>query len=370
MAVDSVSFRSNAPIAAVMRERMESIGFEVEQLELIDPLGEKKVSLVGRRGPGRGGIAYFCHNDVVPVDGWNAAAGGPFDAVVSDGKLWGRGACDMKGSAAAALAALSQIPVEKQTAPITFVVTSDEEHGMHGARLVAEKSTLYRRLVEENGVGIIGEPTELNVVHAHKGGWYLHVTARGRAAHSSTAEGINANWQLIPFLSFLHEVKTRTESDPAMMNSDFDPPTMSMNMVIKNQPTAANITVENATCTIFLRLMPNTAWQPLADELCRRASDMGLEIRSPSTLSPVCTPQDSRFVQEALELATGESGINGRARTVSYATDGCWFTEVRNLIVLGPGSIQQAHRPDEFITLEQLSAGTELYRKFFERYAC
>ena len=83
IAINSVSSLSNATVAALMRDWLQQLGFDVEQLELTDANGERKVSLVAKRGPGRGGIAYFCHNDVVPVDDWNAAAGGPFSGSVS-----------------------------------------------------------------------------------------------------------------------------------------------------------------------------------------------------------------------------------------------------------------------------------------------
>lgn len=221
IAVNSVSHYSNAPIAMLMRGWLEELGFEVEQLELTDPNGERKISLVAKRGPGRGGIAYFCHNDVVPVDDWNATAGGPFSGAVSAGRLWGRGACDMKGSAAAALAAIARIDAGAQIAPIYFVVTSDEEYGMHGARLISEQSRLFGEMVAHGTVGIIGEPTELQVVNAHKGGCQLIVTSRGRTAHSSTADGLNANWQLIDFLCYVKQVQQRCESEPALQNEAF-----------------------------------------------------------------------------------------------------------------------------------------------------
>src|SRR5690349_18850504 len=85
IAINSVSSYSNAPVASLMRSWLEQLGFEVEELEMTDAGGERKVSLVAKRGPGRGGIAYFCHNDVVPVDDWNAAAGGPFSGAISEG---------------------------------------------------------------------------------------------------------------------------------------------------------------------------------------------------------------------------------------------------------------------------------------------
>lgn len=364
IAINSVSSRSNVEIAALMRGWLESLGFEIEQLQTTDPDGEVKVSIVGKRGKGQGGIAYFCHNDVVPVDDWNATAGGPFSAIVSDGRLWGRGACDMKGSAAAALAAIARIRPQDQSAPVYFVATSDEEHGMHGARLVSTQSRLFSEMAAHQTVGIIGEPTELKVVNAHKGGCHLLVTSRGRAAHSSTADGLNANWQLIDFLQYVKQISMQCDSDPALQNSAFSPPTMSLNLVITNRPAATNITVGQASCHLFARPMPNVPWVELMQSISHQAQKMGLEVSQAYNLPPVFTHADSPFVRAALKL-TGDLSPGA----VSYATDGCWFTKMRDLIVLGPGSIEQAHRPDEWIALDQLERGVDVFQKFFEHFA-
>lgn len=364
IAINSVSSRSNVAIAALMRGWLEALGFEIEQLQMTDPEGEVKVSIVAKRGVGKGGIAYFCHNDVVPVDDWSAASCGPFSAAVSDGRLWGRGACDMKGSAAAALAAIARINPIDQSSPIYFVVTSDEEHGMHGARMVSMQSRLFEEMVTNTTVGIIGEPTELKVVNAHKGGCHLLVTSRGRSAHSSTADGLNANWQLIDFLQYVKQVQQRCESDPVLQNAAFSPPTLSLNLVITNRPAAANITVGHAACHLFMRPMPNVGWLELMETISDQAKRMGLEVTQSYSLPPVFTPADSPFVQTALKL-TGDAYPG----SVSYATDGCWFTKMRELIVLGPGSIEQAHRPDEWIALDQLDRGVDIFQTFFEYYA-
>lgn len=363
IAHDSVSVRSNGSIAALMRSWLEELGFEIEQLEMIDPEGEVKVSIVAKRGPGSGGLAYFCHNDVVPVDDWSAEAGGPFSGVVCSGRLWGRGACDMKGSAAAALAAIARIDAKQQKAPLYFVVTSDEEHGMHGAKLVSQRSRFFAELVAGNTVGIIGEPTELRVVNAHKGGCNLIVTSRGRSAHSSTTDGLNANWRLIDFLARVKEVHQRCECEPALQNRAFHPSSLSLNLVIRNRPAASNITVGSASAQIFLRPMPDVPWEELVAELVQAAESLGLEVSPVSKLPPLHTPVDRPYVQTALELTCQE-----KPGAVSYATDGCWFTQLNDVIVMGPGNIEQAHRPDEWISLEQLAKGVDLFEKFFRRF--
>ncbi len=365
----SVTTSSNEPVTDIMRRHLEALGFFTHLLVYTDLNGTRKVALEAKRPPtsqnaGRG-IGYFCHNDVVSVDGWDCRRGGPFDAEIADEKLWGRGACDMKGSAACALAALSSIDPARQTAPIYFFVTGDEECGMAGADVLARGSELFMEMVQSQSFGIIGEPTDLQVVHAHKGGCHITVTALGIAAHSSTADGVNANWKMIPFLSYLRELAERSESDPELKNVAFTPPTISLNLVIDNKPNSSNITVGESSCTIFFRPMPDVPWEGLRSEMMATAADMDLTVRSFRPLPPLATRRDSEFLREALALL-------GQAEpfAVSYATDGCCFQALEHLIVIGPGSIEQAHRPDEWIALDQLRRGTEVFRRMFMRFAC
>ncbi len=385
IAIDSVTSTSNAAVSRRLCELLQELGFETETLPYIDAHGTSKVSLAARRSPvietpaigsaigslatgdaavGSGGMGFFCHSDVVSVDGWNCEHGGPFEGNIAVGRLWGRGACDMKGPTAAALSAVARIARQDQTAPIYFFVTGDEECGMTGARLLAEQSTYYQELVVQNGVGVICEPTTLNVVNTHKGGCHVDIKSTGVAAHSSTAEGKNANWQLIPLLTFLGELHTRCESEARFRNESFSPPTMTMNLVIENCPSSANITVGQAICRVFFRPMPETDWQFVLDELVREAQALGLEVNQLPPLPPLSTPATSPFVQTALHLL-GQS----TPQAVSYATDGCCFEQLSELIVIGPGNIEQAHRSDEWIDVQQLLRGVDVYQRLLERYA-
>ena len=375
VAINSVTSRSNATVAICMREHLTSIGFDIEQLIYLDNAGLEKIALVGRRGPeplaatnakaGRcSGIAFCCHNDVVSVDGWAAPQGGPFDAVVSEGRLWGRGSCDMKGPIAAALAAIERIPIERQTCPIYFLVTGDEESGMQGANALVSQSKYFAEMQAAGTVGIIGEPTELRVVNAHKGGCHFKVTSHGVAAHSSTADGRNANWALVPFLSYLNSQYVRCETDPSLLNHRFSPPSLSMNVVIKNEPAASNITVGKATCQIFLRPMPEVDWRSFAEEIIATAVSMGLQASPMATLEPLHTADSNPVLRQVLDALS-----QAEPEAVCYATDGCCLRALENLIVLGPGSIEQAHRPDEWISLEQLDLGVEIYEYLFRLFS-
>lgn len=361
VAFDSVSRKSNIDVSDYVSNVLKQLQFDVERLEYTDDQGVRKANLVAKRGKGVGGIAYFAHTDVVPADDWSVDFCGAFSPVVKDERLWGRGSCDMKGSLACALAAASEIDPQQQTAPIYIVCSADEEVGMSGARHINQFSKLFDEMVRSETVGIIGEPTELRVVHAHKGGCRVEITAHGKSAHSSTKDGINANWQLIPMLARLREMQLLTERESAYQNAEFDPPTLSGNIVITNQPLAANVTTSLARAAWFLRTMPKVNIQPLLQQVRESCEELGLDCDLRYSIDPLWVDPASPYVQQVLALA----GC-AKSEVVCYATDGGVLRRLKNLVVCGPGSIEQAHRSDEWISLEQLEKGTALYRRFFE----
>ncbi len=372
IAVDSVTEITNHDVTQLLSHWLVELGFDVEMLPYVDAHGTPKFSLAAKRTPlassqasaARPGIGFLCHSDVVSVEGWDCSQGGPLAGAIAQGRLWGRGACDMKGPIAAALTAISRIDAARQNAPVYFFVTGDEECGMAGARLLTQQAKYYREMVAQGAVGLICEPTALQAVNAHKGGCHLDVTSTGIAAHSSTAEGFNANWRMIPFLSYLRELNDRCNSDSRLINHAFTPPTLTMNVVLENRPQASNITVGQSLCRIFFRPMPDTDWQVVLSDITRTAKQMQLEVAVLPALPPLHTPADSPLVQTALQLL-GQS----QPQAVSYATDGCCFQELKEMIVVGPGNIAQAHRPDEWIELEQLHHGVEVYQQFLQHYA-
>ena len=363
VAVPSVSVNSNAPVSDVVEGHLRSLGFQIERQEFLDPFGVPKVNVIGRKGPGRGGVAYFSHTDVVPAETWSIAEHDPFEPTVRDNRLYGRGSCDMKGSIAAMLAAVSRIRDHELHAPIYVVCTADEEVGFHGAKRVAEASTFYREMVANQSRTIIGEPTELEVVYAHKGIYGFRAIAHGRAAHSSTRDGVNANLAMIPFLAEMKAIHDETLADPAWLNEEFDPPWISWNIGINDNNHAVNITAPRSVCTVYFRPMPGQD----ADGLVRRVEAVaqrgGLDFTWECRGLPLYGDPSSDFVQETLRIA----GRN-KARTVGYGTDGVCFTELKQILVLGPGSIQQAHTDDEWISLDQLAAGTDIYERLLRRW--
>jgi acetylornithine deacetylase len=320
---------------------------------------------LGKKGEGRGGVAFFGHTDVVPADNWFSDEFGPFTPTVQGGRLYGRGSCDMKGSVASMLAAAARFSASELKNPIYIATTADEEIGYGGAKDVAGRSKLFREMVDGHSRGIIGEPTRLEVVHAHKGTYGFHAISRGRAAHSSTREGKNANLAMIPFLMEMKAIHDETESDPKWQNPEFDPPTLSWNIGINDHTKAINITAPQSICTVYFRAMPGMNVGSLMERARAKAEELGLEFHPTIESPPLYVDPNSKFIKEVLQLAGRES-----ATTVSYGTDGGMFLAMKNLVVFGPGDIAQAHTNDEWISLEQLERGTDMYARVIRRWCC
>lgn len=363
IAFETPSYVSNAAVSEYVEARLLAWGFETELIAYDDETGERKVSVVARKGQGLGGFAYFGHTDVVPADDWFTTQHGPYEPTVVNDKLYGRGSCDMKGSVACLLAAIEELIDGTLNAPLYVVCTSDEEIGFGGAFAVVDRSRIYREIVAGQPRGVIGEPTRLEVIYAHKGSVGIQVTSKGRAAHSSLSTGVNANLAMIPFLAELKQIHEETNNDPAWQDDRFDPPTISLNIGINDHNHALNITAAKSICTAYLRPMPNQDYQSLAERIGSAAHRYGLRTETKFAFSPLYVPPDSNYVRELCRLA-------GRPepRTVCYATDGCAFTEIEQLAVIGPGDIAQAHTHDEWITLDQLDRGTRLYCDFIQTW--
>ena len=167
------------------------------------------------------------------------------------------------------LVAAQQFSWDELKQPLYFVCTADEEVGFLGAKAVVEESKGYREMVSHGTKAIIGEPTSLEVIHAHKGSCQIIAKSIGKAAHSSTREGLNANLAMIPFLAEMKAIFELSEQDPIYKNSLFQPSTLSWNITVKDDAPAINITPGGSKCMVYLRPMPEVDHQPLLQRRSR-----------------------------------------------------------------------------------------------------
>jgi len=318
----------------------------------VDPYGEEKISLVAKKGAGTGGLGFLSHSDTVPgqEQDWPA-----FNPVAKDGRLFGRGSCDMKGALAATIIAAHRADLSKLKKPIIIAITSDEEVCGGGAKQVTTQSILFNSTKPQYGV--IAEPTSLEPVYAHKGIGKVQITAYGKAAHTSTDLGISANFIMVPFLADMAELHEQLKHDEAFMNHEFSPPTVGFNMVFNDGQCAINVTAAKTVCTIGFRPVPQAPNEELIELIHEKAEKYGLEVKS-RLLQPFYISPDSEIIQAACQ-ATGAA----HAKTVSYGTEAMIYKKYLDLVVLGPGNIEQAHTVGEWVEVEELTNAIDVYTR-------
>ena len=348
----SESQTSNIEVTECIIQWLKQMKFKIERVPYKDKNGINKLSIVAKLGTGIGGLTLMSHNDVVPALPYQ------YKPKIKGGRLYGRGSCDMKGPLAATICAAAQFKAVDLKKPLYIVVTADEEIQAVGAKMVTEKSKLFAEA--SKGYGIICEPTQLNVVYAHKGSLSIVVTSKGRAAHTSTLRGTNANIRMIPFLQDMKRIYDQVITGKKYRNDEFNPPFSEWSIGINDHNIATNISPKMSICTINYRPMPGIDTEQLIKETKAIAKTNGLKCEVNRVGDPVYTQPSSALVKTALQI-TGKR----KARTVPYGTDGMAFVKkMKDLVVIGPGDISQAHTVDEWIDIGQLKQSVDLYARF------
>ncbi|MGZ5919267.1 MAG: acetylornithine deacetylase [Hyphomicrobium sp.] len=352
---DTTSHKSNLALIAFVEDYLAQHGVESH---LVPSADAAKASLYASIGPtGVPGVALSGHTDVVPVEGqtWSSD---PFVLTERDHRFYGRGAADMKGFLACVLAAVPDFLKRKLAVPISIVFSYDEEVGCIGVRpLIAE---IGRRFVTPRMV-IVGEPTSMSVVDAHKGPVRWHVEIKGRAAHSSMAPlGVNAISVAGKLLQELARIERELKTSPRAER--FDPPYATLQVTRIDGGTATNIVPVYCRFDFDVRALPGVdvdaidrrirayADRECVPEMRRVAPESGIDISVANQVPPFAAGTNSEAVALALRLA----GHN-ETHAVSYATEAGLFQEAGSpSVVIGPGDIAQAHAADEFIAKDQL----------------
>jgi acetylornithine deacetylase ArgE len=299
-------------------------------------------------------LMFEAHQDTVPVDGMTVD---PFAARIENGRLYGRGACDIKGGMAAMLAAFARLVKDKPrgAASLIMACTVDEEHTFLGVQ------ELVKRGVKADAA-VIAEPTQLNIVHAHKGvaRWKLWTT--GRSCHSSSPEkGVNAIYRMgkvLVAIDAFAEKLCGSASDPLL-----GPPTISVGRI--DGGSSVNTVPDRCQIEIDRRIIPGEkpAATPgqLADFLTQAGIDFPVEMSELWINAPALSPKGSETLVRQLGAAIDQVRGSHRVHPVPYGTDASTIAEADiPAVVFGPGDIAQAHTCDEWLDLDQLEQASEI----------
>ncbi|MDB4986452.1 MAG: acetylornithine deacetylase [Myxococcaceae bacterium] len=351
--------QSNRGVIDLLADMLDCVGFRVEILPL--PNAPHKANLIATFGRGQGGLVLAGHTDTVPYDAalWNSD---PFKLQVRDGKLYGLGAADMKAFLALALEAVSGLDADTLRAPLIVLATAEEETTMEGARALVELQRPKARHA------IIGEPTDMRAVRAHKGHLVHQLRVVGRSGHSSDPRlGSNAIDGMTRVLGALMELREALAS--RYHDASFALPMPTLNFGRIRGGDNANRICGDCELDLDVRLVPGMELDWVRDEISRVAIEalagtgLLLEQRPLDHGVPPYQVAAQSELLRTLEELTGEG-----AESVAFGTEAPYFAALgMDTMVLGPGSIEQAHCPDEFVRADRLEPTVQMLQAVADR---
>jgi acetylornithine deacetylase len=369
IAFPTVSRDSNLQLIAYVQDVLKGFGI---QSTLVHNEEKTKANLWATIGsPNAAGVALSAHTDVVPVVGQNWSSD-PFDMTRHHGNLYGRGSADMKGFIACCLAMAERIDKEKLKTPIHFAFSYDEEIGCIGVRRLID---MLKTLPIRPRFCIVGEPTMLQVVTAHKGKLGYRVTAHGLEAHSSLApSGVNAIYMACDLIS---EIR-RIQGDIAMngpRDGDYDVAYTTLHVGKISGGEVMNIVPNLASFDFEIRYLPQDDGLAIAARIRDAAEKVAKSFRSVypearftfadlQSYPALDTPVDSEVVNFVRTLTGGNS--TGK---ITFGTEGGLFQKELGIpsVVCGPGNIAVAHKPDEYISEAQMGLCDAMLGKLVDR---
>lgn len=366
----TVSRDTNIPLIDWVATYLGSHG--IESHRYIDP-EQPKHALFAHVGPWEeGAVVLSGHTDVVPIDGqpWDSD---PFSVVERDGKYYGRGTCDMKGFDALALWTLVEAKYAGVTRPLQLALSFDEEVGCTGAPPMIEA---MQPVLPKGSAVIVGEPSSMQAVTGHKGGTGFDTHVVGFEVHSSLLHtGVNAIMAGAKLIEWANEMNTENmERKPTELAAMFNPPFTTAHVGMISGGTAHNITAKDCHFAMDFRVVPGEdkdAWGTAYLKKVR-AVEKQMQAVVPETYISVTPRFDVPALQpetegEAETLVRQITGDNA-SHKVSYGTEAGQFQEAGySAVICGPGSIDQAHQPNEFIEVSQFEAGHDFMKKLVAR---
>jgi acetylornithine deacetylase len=352
---------SNRSVIDYLASRFESLGFSCEIIS-IPGSEDRKFNLIATYGSGPGGLVLAGHTDTVPLDEelWSVD---PFKVTEKNGKLFGLGVTDMKGFFPIVMEAAQPLLNESFKEPLIVLATADEETSMQGARSLAEMGRPKARSA------IIGEPTGLRPVKAHKGIMMDCVRLLGQSGHSSDPSlGNNALDAMHSVISDLmlyrNELKQRYNSEL------FSIPHPTLNLGVIHGGDNPNRICGHCELEFDIRLMPGMHIETVRGEIKKRISTLMNPLGIQFELAPIFTGVPAFFTDKnstllkTAEKLTGHTGIS-----VAFGTEGPFLQELgMDTIIMGPGNIDQAHQPDEYMSTDMIEPCINVLQKMIRQH--
>ena len=373
VAFDTTSRHSNLALIDYVQHYLTEFGIDSELV--FDSTGSK-ANLFASIGPDHaGGVMLSGHTDVVPVDGqdWDSD---PFSVTEKDALYFGRGTADMKGFIACVLSVVPHMTSLKLQSPIHIALSYDEEIGCLGVRRLIEMLSGAPMLPR---MAVIGEPTSMQVVCAHKGKRAFRVSVDGRSAHSAyPTDGVNAIDYAVDLISRIHQLQADIRVH-GPFDQSYRVPNTTLHVGTIRGGSALNIVPENCVFEFEIRHLPEQDIDELVDAISNYASETlvpamqtvdpgtGIVIESLTRYPGLATNRDEPVVGFVQSLLSGEKSTE----KISFGSEAGLFKDGLGIpgVVCGPGSIQQAHRPNEYVSIEQLNTCAGMIQRLVDRLA-
>ena len=347
-------------VAQVLRDHIESHGISCTA---VGP--KERPNLIFSTHEGEvGDLVIHGHMDTVPAGPLENWTHQPFEPEVINGRLYGRGTCDMKGPVAALAEALILYSEQRHKNPLVMLATSDEESGCSGAEEVAKSGLL-------KGVqyGVCAEPTSLNILVGEKGLFWSRLIANGKSAHGSRPEeGVNAIQICMDALRVLTKDLYSYEEDSLLGT-----PTLSIGEIAGG--IKVNVVPDKCEATLDMRIVKGQTPENMLEAMNRRLQGEGFgdsaRVEYIHGKPAVRTPTDAKIVKLAQDAVASVTGEERGLSAATYGTD-CSVLQPKVGIlhvICGPGSIEQAHQPDEFIRVDELLSSVRVYTKIAEHFS-
>ena len=365
----TVSRDSNLPLVDWVESYLDSHGILAHRV--YDETG-KKAALFAHVGPDvEGGIVLSGHTDVVPVDGqaWDTD---PWTVIEKDGKYFGRGTCDMKGFDALSIWAMVEAHRRGVTRPLQLALSYDEEVGCLGAPPMIDR--MVEKLPKASAV-IVGEPSMMNAVTAHKGGLGLNTRIKGYEVHSSLMHtGVSAIMSGARLIEWANQTNAASAAaEPSPVAAMFEPMFTTVHIGTIEGGTADNITAKDCRFSVDMRVLPDESPERWCEIYMEQVASVVADMKAihPNTDIEVDTtfwvpglrPEEDGEAERIVRQITGDNGEH----VVSYGTEAGQFQERDySAVICGPGSIEQAHQPNEFIEVAQFKAGAAFLERMLD----